>query len=212
LGGAAIVACLASGWALAGTCTAILPAPMVTLCPNQPALATDLNANFSQLITWLQQKSGPITSTDSTVQRLIPSYVSWNAALTGGGGAGIVNDNSSFKSLMVVGNSSAGGGRKVSLYDDVLVGNDLSVTGDLNAATLTTLTPVTGAVLGGGTSSCNGSSSLQRGCTAWGVASCGAACNSITCSKGTARPVHQGYCYNVTDGAGGYCLSTLCIQ
>lgn len=214
LAAAALLVGLTSGLALAGTCTAILPAPMVTLCPGQPALAADLNTNFSQMITWVEQKLGPVSNKDSTMQRIIPSYAAWSAAAVGtaNGGAAIVNDNTSYQALMVVGNTSAGGVHKLNLYDDVQIERNAVVKGALTADSLATNTPVTGAVLGGFYSNCNGNSTVQRSCTAWGVASCGSACNGGSCSKGTRRDEFGGFCYNTTDGSGAFCYSALCVQ
>lgn len=44
-----------------------------------------------------------------------------------GEGASIVNDNGTYKSLMILGNRSGGGNRKVRLYDDVVVSSNLEV-------------------------------------------------------------------------------------
>lgn len=44
-----------------------------------------------------------------------------------GGGAAIVNDNGTYKSLMLLGNRSAGGNRKIRMYDDVLVSSNLEI-------------------------------------------------------------------------------------
>lgn len=62
LAGAALVAVLASGWAYAqsSACTQTLPSPLVTLCADQPARATDVNGNLQQLVDWVQQKVGTV--------------------------------------------------------------------------------------------------------------------------------------------------------
>lgn len=49
-----------SGEAWAQSCPQTLPAPMVTFCPDAPALAQQVNGNFQQLATWVQQKVGPL--------------------------------------------------------------------------------------------------------------------------------------------------------
>ncbi len=70
-----------------------------------------------------------------------PVYDNWNST-TGDGGAGIFNDSSSFKALMIVGNDSDGDGsgdsggvqgrdRRIEMYDDVNITDDLTVEGDL---------------------------------------------------------------------------------
>ncbi|HEY1086048.1 MAG TPA: hypothetical protein VGE37_00080, partial [Archangium sp.] len=112
---------------------------------DSPAQASQVNANFNQLKTWLEAKVGVVTDTQVRAARLsadayMPNYANWNTyapSLTGG--AGIVNDNQSFQSLMIVGNTSAGGARRVRLYDDVSiptgnlsVSNGCSVGGDLS--------------------------------------------------------------------------------
>jgi hypothetical protein len=49
-----------------------------------------------------------------------------------GGGAGIINDNSNYKALMILGNNSANGNKIIKLYDDVTISSDLSVTSNLS--------------------------------------------------------------------------------
>ncbi len=64
-----------------------------------------------------------------------PAYADWNSVSISGpliGGAGIVNDNGSYQSLMVVGNTSGGGSiRRVRIYDDATVSGDLAVSGNV---------------------------------------------------------------------------------
>lgn len=55
------------------------------------------------------------------VKRIFPQYSSWGGA-TGDGGAGIVNDNGTYKALMVIGSDQAQGyGRWVRMWDSVWV-------------------------------------------------------------------------------------------
>ncbi len=56
--------------AWAATCAQTLPAPMVTFCPNNPAVAADVNANFQQLATWVEAKTGTISNTNITAQSI----------------------------------------------------------------------------------------------------------------------------------------------
>lgn len=49
------------------TCTQTLPAPLVTFCPDSPALASSVNGNLQQLVNWTQQKVGPVGTADVTV-------------------------------------------------------------------------------------------------------------------------------------------------
>ena len=139
-------------------------AQLAVFSPNSPALATEVNGNFIQLKAWLETKVGPVTNTNITTTgsvtavtvaattvnattvnatgRLIgssfaPAYADWplvSSSLTGG--AGIVNDNVGYQSLMVVGNSSGGGSiRRVRIYDDATVSGDLAVSGNVWGAT-----------------------------------------------------------------------------
>ncbi len=50
----------------AGTCAQTLPSPLVTLCADEPALASEVNGNFQQLVTWVQQKVGTVGTADLT--------------------------------------------------------------------------------------------------------------------------------------------------
>lgn len=40
------------------TCSQTLPAPLVTMCANGPALASDVNGNFQAVYNWINQKVG----------------------------------------------------------------------------------------------------------------------------------------------------------
>ncbi len=212
-------------------CTQTLPAPLITFCADAPAHASQVNANFGQLVTWVQQKVGTVGSADVTMTgalnlggaltvggavsapRYVLPYSNWNSGTPGAGGAAIVNDNVAFDALMIAGNEVASPGtRKINLYDDVFVNRNLAVQGTLSAASVTSATVVPGTVLGGGSSFCNGSSSTLRSCGRFGVGTCGAGCGAITCTRGTATSIAQGACYNPTDGHGGYCYHVLCIQ
>jgi len=61
----------------------------------------------------------------------LPAYAAWASQGTGAGAAAIYNDNGSYKTLMIVGNNSAGGNRKVQVWDDFTVSNNLYVNGDI---------------------------------------------------------------------------------
>jgi hypothetical protein len=53
---------------LAGTCATLLPSPLITMCPDEPALASELNGNFNNLAQALINRTGaldPLTSTPS---------------------------------------------------------------------------------------------------------------------------------------------------
>lgn len=65
---------------------------------------------------------------DFYAQRYFPRYAAWGTT-TGDGGAAIVNDNTTYKTLMIVGNSSGGGTRQVSLWDQLNVNGNVVVNG-----------------------------------------------------------------------------------
>lgn len=59
---AAAAVCLSSGLAAAQTCPTPMGwrAPMTVMCPDEPALAGTVNANFLQVVTWLEAKVGQV--------------------------------------------------------------------------------------------------------------------------------------------------------
>jgi len=145
-----------SRWARWGLLTALLAsaafAQLVVFQPDTPALASQVNANFAQLKTWLETKVGAVSSAGVTASSVstpsltataatvngtlsatyyLPPYGDWSALPGfGAGGAGIVNDNNVYKRLMLVGNTSAGpGARQVQVYDDLTVSGKLKVLG-----------------------------------------------------------------------------------
>ena len=65
----------------AGTCAQTLPAPLATLCANEPALADEVNGNFSQLVAWVQQKVGPVGSPDITTANVAANSLAANSVL-----------------------------------------------------------------------------------------------------------------------------------
>jgi guanyl-specific ribonuclease Sa len=65
------------------TCTQTLPSPLVTLCADAPALASDVNGNFQQLVTWVQQKVGAVGSANvTTTGSLTAASVSTSGTVT----------------------------------------------------------------------------------------------------------------------------------
>jgi hypothetical protein len=164
-------------------------------CPNgmpycftagTPALSSQVNYNFAQLKEWLENKTGPVD------------------------GGTTLGDVTVAGAVSTTGNVNVGG--DVHVDGGLTVGRNATIAGTLTAGTLTTTTPVAGTVLGGFSWNCNQSSSVLRGCTAWGAATCGGGCLVGTCSAGTSRIVTQGSCYNTTDNFNGYCYASLCIQ
>jgi hypothetical protein len=136
-GAASLAVCLAgvAGVALAaGPCANGIPH-----CFNadEPAQAVEVNANFAALKTWLEAKVGPTGAVgspnrDVTTARVVatsyaPGYFNWNSFTPGAGGAGLVNDDASYKALMVVGNTSADGARRrVRVYDELWVNGSVT--------------------------------------------------------------------------------------
>ena len=43
-------------------CAQTLPSPLMTFCPNAPALATDVNGNFQGVVNMLTNKTGPLSA------------------------------------------------------------------------------------------------------------------------------------------------------
>ncbi len=50
----------------AGSCQQTLPSPLVTFCPDEPALATEVNANFDTIASALVNKTGGFTGNGIT--------------------------------------------------------------------------------------------------------------------------------------------------
>ena len=70
-----------------------------------------------------------------------PSYVTWDGSNVGSGGAAIANENNTHKALMFVGNNISSSTRRIEMYDNVTVDDNLTLTnGTLDAATLTATT------------------------------------------------------------------------
>lgn len=70
--GMVVVACLAfasislaTRALAAGTCSQTLPAPLITFCPDEPALASEVNDNFAQLRSWILAPPAAVSATSS---------------------------------------------------------------------------------------------------------------------------------------------------
>ncbi|MER2566837.1 MAG: hypothetical protein ABTQ32_39295 [Myxococcaceae bacterium] len=134
--------------ALSGTCAT--PGSFSGLglnffCADDPALASEVNANTQQLARLVEAKVGAlgpastgngnvaassVSATRGSVSFFTPPYAVWtgNTGDIGAGGATILNDNDAFRALMVVGNTSAGGARRqVKVFDDLTVIGRLNV-------------------------------------------------------------------------------------
>ncbi len=80
----------------------------------------------------LQVDGGATVGGALTTRAILPRYQAWGSQGTGDGGAGIYNDDGTFDRLMLVGNTAAGGStRRVGIWDDLFVSNDLDVGGRL---------------------------------------------------------------------------------
>ncbi len=53
-----------------GSCSQTLPFGLVTLCADEPAVASEVNGNFGLLASWLNDKVGPRTSATLTTSRI----------------------------------------------------------------------------------------------------------------------------------------------
>lgn len=53
--------------AFAATCTQTLPAPLVTFCANNPALASEINGNFAAMVQYITSKVGAVGSSNVTI-------------------------------------------------------------------------------------------------------------------------------------------------
>ena len=87
---AATLVGLVGGVAFAGTCASLLPAPLVTMCPDEPALASELNGNFLTLRNWVLAPPGPVSATSSisaATSITAGTTVTAGSALVTGGGA-----------------------------------------------------------------------------------------------------------------------------
>ncbi len=134
--------------AWAQSCTSSLPAPLVSLCADQPALAADLNANTLQLVTWLQQKVGTVGNANVAVAGTLNV-------------AGALNANSALNvtgTLTAAGAANASSGSIGTLSSTNVTATNLNVTGALDVglemvrctSTLECLCPAGKTVLSGG--------------------------------------------------------------
>jgi hypothetical protein len=163
-------------------------AQLTVFSANSPAIASDVNGNFNQLKTWLEEKVGAVGTATVTAG----SVNATSLAVVNGITAGTVDAGS----ITTAGAVNAG---------------SITTAGAVNANSITATTVIPGSVRGGGVSQCNANSSAQLGCSAWGSAVCGAGCNSITCSRGTLRSISwSDACYN--PGGTAYCYSVLCVE
>lgn len=143
---AVVMVVLLAPRAFSGTCSTppfFSALGLTFFCANEPALASEANDNTQQLVTLVAAKVGALGPPDGGVSGIVassvtaqresvsyftPPYAAWFANVVGAGGAAIVNDNSIFNGLMLVGNTAAGGSRRqVKVYDDLTVTGRLTV-------------------------------------------------------------------------------------
>lgn len=148
LGVAAVVmVVLLAPRAFSGTCATppfFSALGLTFFCADEPALASEVNDNTQQLVTLVAAKVGALGPADGGVAGIVassvttprasvsyftPPYAAWFSNVVGAGGAAIVNDNTIFNGLMLVGNTAGGGSRRqVKVYDDLTVTGRLTVT------------------------------------------------------------------------------------
>ena len=232
---AAVVAALLGSTLAVGqsTCTQTLPAPLTTFCPNSPALASQANANFQQLVNWSRQKLG--TEGDANINNTGGIYFGnttrqmvnlWGTQY----GMGIQNGTEYFRSgdayAWYRGGSHSNnqfdpGGGVLAMRLDSL--SNLSVAGSVNAASLASGGDInaTGTVAAGGSVSASGNvtaggqlqggSLRQRGCF-WAENNQGNTADNqmhtVLCSAGYYMVGWR--CY-ATDKLDGQCAAFCCL-
>ena len=128
---AVVVSVVATRAAAAGTCAQTLPAPLSTMCSDEPATANDVNANFGQVVRWVEEKTGPVGDGG-----IVTNALRVNGALTASGattvGSLTVNGN------LRVNGSALGAYAGAAVGTDIVAGTDgfvvASLVGDVNGA------------------------------------------------------------------------------
>lgn len=132
-----VVSALVGGFGMVGTalavgpCAQTLPAPLVTFCPNAPALADEVNGNFQGVLSLVQAKVGTLSAPQFSADGGVigqsittPSVTTQTVATTGALTVG--------STAAVTGNATVGGG--------------LTVTGAITSGCPTTFPLLGGAV------------------------------------------------------------------
>lgn len=140
--GAAVGLAGVAAWvsiAYAATCTQTLPAPLVTFCANNPAVASEINANFAAVVQFVTSKVGAVGNTNVTITG--PLQASGTTTFTG-------------PSVNVATPGSGAGGRAIT-HDS---GNVLSLNGqgDFSSVTIGSNTRVSGNLIAQGRKSVDG--------------------------------------------------------
>lgn len=68
-------------WAQAA-CTQTLPAPLVTFCPDTPALASEVNDNFAGVVGFITSKVGAVASPDVTTRDISARNITTTGTVT----------------------------------------------------------------------------------------------------------------------------------
>lgn len=122
---AVVVSVVATRAAAAGTCAQTLPAPLSTMCADEPATATEVNGNFGQMVRWVEEKTGPIGDGGIVTNTLRVNGATTVGALTTG--ALTVNGN------LRVNGSALGGYASAPVATDVVAATDGFVIASLSA-------------------------------------------------------------------------------
>ena len=122
---AVVVSVVATRAAAAGTCGQTLPSPLSTMCPDEPATATEVNGNFGQVVRWVEEKTGPIGDGGIVTNTLRVNGATTVGALTSG--ALTVNGN------LRVNGSALGGYASAPVATDVVAATDGFVIASLSA-------------------------------------------------------------------------------
>lgn len=134
---AVVVSVVATRAAAAGTCAQTLPAPLATMCPNEPATANDVNNNFDQVVRWVEEKTGPVGDGGIVTNALrVNGAITGTGALTTTGattvGSLTVNGNLRVNGSALGAYSGAAGGTDIVAATDGFV--VASLVGDSNGA------------------------------------------------------------------------------
>lgn len=158
------------GWlAAAALVPAIAFAQLVTFTPDTPAVASEVNANFAQLRTWIEQKVGTVGSNAITTGAVTAASVNSSGAVS----AASVSSSGAVTaaSATLTGALQTG---SLTVAGNAAVGGTLTVTG------LATLNGVTIRVKNGN----NGTASCDAFCASASFSGFGGACVGIRLPSG----------------------------
>ncbi len=145
----------------AGNCAQTLPAPLTTFCGNDPALAGEVNGNFQQLVTWVQQKVGTVGSANVT----ITGSETVCGKLTANSGLDVVGNTNFNGTTAVVGNQSVSGTSNLTVLN-------VSAVANVNGLTATGALRVSGFTVDGSANVCLGTYDCTSHTDSCGTGSC----------------------------------------